>query len=488
MRFLPSLRLATAWGVIALSTSFLPAAGAQSGDGRAAAGAQVEVCGPCLRANMQFLASDALRGRGSTTPDELLAATYVATELERAEVEPTGDMASGRHSFVQEIRVRVPKVLSPPRLRMGSGSSAFTLTCGQEFHAFRLPGAEISGVLSRSGDRSTSELQGKTLFYLPTFADNVTPAEIEKTRASYSTTPTAGVLLAPVPKELRRRLTERTESFPTLAPEIEGVRNEPRTAVIYLEPESLRRLREMPDGTAMRLEAETRNDDLRTWNVVGVLPGSDAEQAGEVLLFSAHLDHIGMGPAVNGDSIYNGADDDASGVTAVLEIARVMGQGPRPKRTLVFALFGGEEKGLWGARYYRAHPTVATSKIVANLEFEMIARPDPAVAAQTLWLTGWERSNLGPELARQGARLVADPHPEELFFQRSDNYELARDGVVAHTVSSFGLHPDYHRPSDDLAKVDWKHMEESLEALMGALRRLANTSFRPQWVEGGQPH
>src|SRR6185437_4037988 len=131
---------------------------------------------------------------------------------------------------------------------------------------------------------------------------------------------------------------------------------------------------------------------------------------------------------VNGDAIYNGADDDASGVSAVLELARALARGPRPRRTVIFALFGSEEKGLWGSTYYREHPTVPLANIVANLAFEMIARPDATVAAGALWLTGWDRSNLGPELAQHGARLVADPHPEHHFFQRSDNYALAQRG------------------------------------------------------------
>ena len=98
------------------------------------------------------------------------------------------------------------------------------------------------------------------------------------------------------------------------------------------------------------------------------------------------------------------------------------------------------------------NPPVPLTQIVADLQFEMLGRPDPKVPPGTLWLTGFERSTLGPELARQGAALVADPHPEQNFFQRSDNYPLALRGVIAHTISSFGLHTDYHRPSDDVRR------------------------------------
>jgi hypothetical protein len=130
---------------------------------------------------------------------------------------------------------------------------------------------------------------------------------------------------------------------------------------------------------------------------------------------------------------------------------------------------------------------VPLETIVANVEFEMIGRPDPKVAAGTLWLTGYERSNLGPWLARHGARLVADPHPEENFFQRSDNYALARRGVVAHTVSSFGLHPEYHAPTDDLAHIDLAHMARAINSMIRPVRWLVNSNFKPAWVEGKRP-
>ena len=224
-----------------------------------------------------------------------------------------------------------------------------------------------------------------------------------------------------------------------------------------------------------------------TTNVIGILRGTDPKSGKETVLLSAHLDHLGVGREVNGDSIYNGADDDASGVTAVLELAEALAGGPRPKRTVVFALFGSEEIGGYGARYFQEHPPVPVESFVANLEFEMIGRPDAAVAPHTLWLTGYERSNLGAELAAHGARLVADPHPEQHFFQRSDNYVLALKGIIAHTVSSYGLHSDYHQPSDDLAHVDFAHMTEAIESMVEPVRWLVNTDFKPQWSKDGKP-
>lgn len=266
-------------------------------------------------------------------------------------------------------------------------------------------------------------------------------------------------------------------------------------AAVYLASE-LHRLGIQPMGDKggyiqdVQTERVGRGGETQPWhtrNVIGVLHGRDPLLKGQVILLTAHLDHIGMRAPVDGDSIYNGADDDASGCIAVLQLARSLSLGPAPRRTVIFAFFGSEETGGQGDHYFLDHPPVRIKNIVANLEFEMIGRPDPAVKPDQLWITGYERSNLGPELARHGAKLVADPHPSENFFMRSDNFALARAGVIAQTVSSFGLHKDYHRPSDDLAHIDFTHMEQAIRSLLVPVRWLANSTFKPEWVNGKKP-
>jgi Zn-dependent M28 family amino/carboxypeptidase len=168
-------------------------------------------------------------------------------------------------------------------------------------------------------------------------------------------------------------------------------------------------------------------------------------------------------------------------------LAEALAKGRRPRRTVIFVWFGSEEAGGFGARRFIDGPPVPLETIVANLEFEMIGRPDAAVPAHTLWLTGYERSNLGPELAKHGARLVADPHPAQLFFQRSDNIQLARRGVIAQTVSSFGLHREYHRVSDEVSTIDFAHMTEAIRSLLKPVLWLANSSLKPQWNQGMKP-
>ncbi len=226
-----------------------------------------------------------------------------------------------------------------------------------------------------------------------------------------------------------------------------------------------------------------------TWNAMGLLRGSSWKDGGnnEVILLTAHLDHLGRGTPVNGDAIYNGADDDASGTTAVLELARALSKRARPRRSILFVLFGSEELGGYGDRYFLDHSPVPLTSIVTNLEFEMIGRPDPKLPQRTLWLTGYTRSNLGPMLARHGASISADPHPEQHFFRRSDNYNLAARGIVAQTVSSFGLHKDYHQPSDETSRIDFDFLTRSINSMIAPIRWLATTNWRPTWNPGGQP-
>jgi hypothetical protein len=223
-------------------------------------------------------------------------------------------------------------------------------------------------------------------------------------------------------------------------------------------------------------------------NVVGVIRGADPRLKDEVVLVDAHYDHLGIrGPGVAGDSIFNGADDDASGVTAVLEVARQLSHGPRPRRTIVFAATIGEEVGLVGTRWYIEHPPIPLSQMVANLEIEMIDRPDSLAGGQgRAWLTGFERSTMGDMLAAAGIPIVADQRLDQQFFQRSDNIAFAMKGIPAHTLSTFNLHRDYHQVTDDVSKADFVHMAGVINAAARAVRMLADGP-KPEWKPGGKP-
>jgi hypothetical protein len=244
----------------------------------------------------------------------------------------------------------------------------------------------------------------------------------------------------------------------------------------------------LPPELASSLTGFAGGPRTETWNVVGILHGSDPLARKQAILLTAHLDHLGIGPGKNGDRIYNGADDDASGITAVIELARVLAAtSPRPARSVLFVLFGSEEIGGYGNQYFLDHSPIPLGQIVASLEFEMIGRRDPALPRDGLWLTGYHRSNLGAELGRHGAALVPDPHPTENFYQRSDNYSLARRGIIAHTVSSFGLHADYHEPSDEISRIDFPHLTRAIASMVEPIEWLAQTTWKPQWLAHGKP-
>jgi Zn-dependent M28 family amino/carboxypeptidase len=238
---------------------------------------------------------------------------------------------------------------------------------------------------------------------------------------------------------------------------------------------------------ALVTSGETPEATVRAVNVVGMVRGADPALRDQVILIDAHYDHLGIGPAVNGDSIYNGADDDGSGVVAVLGAARALTAGPPPKRTVLFLATTGEELGLLGTRWYIEHPVAPLEHTVANLEIEMIGRPDSLAGGPGKgWLTGFERSTMGPTLAQAGIPIVADPHPAQQFYLRSDNIAFARRGIPAHTLSSYGMHRDYHTPADELAKIDGNHLATMVQAAARAARLLADGNATA-WNPGGRP-
>jgi hypothetical protein len=229
------------------------------------------------------------------------------------------------------------------------------------------------------------------------------------------------------------------------------------------------------------------DDSVIDVNVIGLLRGRDSAVRDEAVIVGAHFDHLGIGTPVAGDSIYNGADDDASGVVAVLGAARALAAGPPPRRTVLFLATTGEEQGLVGTSWYMDHPVVPLEKTVADLQVEMIGRPDSlAGGLGRLWLTGYERSTMGPSFAAAGLPVVADPRPQFRFFERSDNIAFALRGIPAHTLSSYDLHRDYHQPSDEVERIDFAHLERVVDVVARAVRILADGDA-PHWNPGGRP-
>ena len=411
-----------------------------------------------------------MNGRGSGTRDEWIAVTYVAAQLRRLGLEPLGE-AGG---YVQTIEIERSELGAPPVLTVGERRYAH----GKEISVVSMPLPRLTGTLTRHSKGSPAPKGAAVLVaetVTPQLAADLAPASIVLAKADGC---------GPASKAARDRLPRpaaRTIGVPAPTP---------RPACVALDSDAYDAVAKAADGVNVTLEAEVKTvQKANTWNAVGRISGSDPQLAKEVILLSAHIDHIGARPnaAAGTDAINNGADDDASGSIAILELADALMRGQRAKRTIVFAWFGSEESGGTGSRYFADKPVVPLDTIIANLQFEMIGRPDDKVPPHTLWLTGYERSNLGPELAKRGAKLVQDPHPEQSFFTRSDNIQFARRGVIAHTVSSFGLHKEYHTPADEIGKVDFAHMTDAIRSMVEPIRWLANAPFKPAWNPGGRP-
>ena len=437
-----------------------------------------------VRAGMEFLAGDALQGRGSGTQFERLAAHYLGTQMQQFGVEPAGDAgAAGVKTFVQTINITRNSFAANPKLTYSAAGSPIVLEHGKEMIILRMTTARISGSLHKINADEKPKAGAIVFVKLP---EGDTPQNNNRKLQAILSGGAAAVIV-----EETAQYRAQWNNFAARPIAFTSVANSPGNSsnIIVVSKDAANNLSQIADGTPIEIKGELAAPELRqTWNAVGKLTGTDARLASEVVLLSAHLDHLGVRENAPGeDKIFNGADDDASGCIAVLELARVLANGKRPKRTIYFAFFGSEEAGGFGSQYFVNTLPFPKDKLIANLQFEMLGRPDAKVAAEELWLTGYERSNLGAELAKQGAKLVADPHPEENFFQRSDNYTLARQGIIAHTVSSFGLHADYHRASDEISTIDFNHMTRAINSMVKPVEWLANSNFKPVWFEGKKP-
>ena len=422
---------------------------------------------------MNFLASDAMQGRGSGTQFERIAAEYIGSQFMQFGLEPAGDNGwDGKKTYVQTVETSRSARLKA--LQFGRTGNPFVL--GKDWVALSISSADVSGPL-RKMELSDSAKAGEVVFVK--LQENDAMQTIQPAIMKFFKDGAAAVLVSET-KELRERWSQINERKPALSQ---------RGTFLVVSNDMEGAISNFENGTALEIHASfSEPEKANTWNAIGKLTGSDPVLSPQVILISSHLDHLGVrANAPTDDKIFNGADDDASGTVAVLELARTLAAGKRPKRTVYFVCFGSEEVGGAGANYFVTNLPFPKDKLVANLEFEMIGRPDAAVKPDELWLTGFERSNLGPELAKRGAKLVQDPHPDQNFFMRSDNFTLARQGIIAHTVSSYGLHKDYHQASDEIRTIDFSHMTRSISSMVGPVQWLVNSNFVPAWNEGKNP-
>ena len=224
-------------------------------------------------------------------------------------------------------------------------------------------------------------------------------------------------------------------------------------------------------------------------NTVGILEGSDPVLKDEYIVLSAHMDHVGVAStAVDGDSINNGADDNASGTAAIIETAEAFAMmNPGPKRSIIFLAISGEEKGLWGSEYYSEHPSVPISQIVADVNTDMIGRN----WTDTIVAIGKEYSDLGETLDRINGEhpelnmtAIDDIWPEERFYYRSDHYNFAEKGVPVLFFFN-GTHEDYHGVDDEIDRVDTEKATRIVKLMFYLSLEIANSPDKPKWKQTG---
>jgi hypothetical protein len=437
------------------------------------------VCEKCLRDEISFLADDKLRGRGSATADELTAAEHIAGVFKKLGLEPVGS------DYIIPVIIERGKFTAPPKLTFSVGGKQTTWTHGVEMLSPRLTHAEVKGKLVhvKPDPAAAANLSEDSVAVI---ADAIPNEAAQAILGPFFRSKAAAVIVVANKPYLDRwsQFANRPAELPTtIAGEPE---TRTRVSMIAVKADALKSLADAPAGTEITISGPTAPDKQETRNVVAVLRGSDPVLKSEYIMFSAHMDHLGV-CAKSGDTICNGADDDASGTATVLELARIFTAGERPKRSLVFTTYGAEELGLIGSRGFAAKPPIPLSDIVADIEFEQTGLPESKVGGKGFWMTGSSFSDLSGLLREHGSQVSEDPYPGNPFFRQSDNFSLAAKGVVAHTMSGAAEFPDYHKPGDEASKLNYGFMAKSLESVLPGLQWLVNTDAKPKYFPGKNP-
>ncbi|HEX7050510.1 MAG TPA: M28 family peptidase [Longimicrobiales bacterium] len=460
-----------------------------------------------------FLASDALRGRDTPSPGLDQAAEYVADHFERLGLRPAG--VDGTYFQRYPLQRRALDV-DGTRLELATASERPALDYGTDFFAVAGVPDSASGTPVFTGTDvgrrdAPGALRGRvaTLYLpgLPTSRSFGRTAERLRVAAGEEGAIAVLFILDPrFPTEMVAQVAELSATprgwqlGAVEGPPAFFLRYDPARAVFRAAGLDLDRLRQRAEqgpitpvpipGVTARFAAPVRIlEEHRPPNVVAVLPGSDPALRDTYVVFSAHMDHVGVGrPDATGDSIYNGADDNASGTSALLEVAEAFAAlDVPPARSLLFLAVSGEEKGLLGSSYFTDHPTVPLDAIVADLNVDMIGRNAP----DSIVVIGQEYSSLGPlvhEVAAAhpdlGLTVSEDLWPEERFFFRSDHFNFARKDIPALFFFA-GTHEDYHRPSDEPEKIDRAKAARVAKLIFYTAHEIAMRPEPPQWTEEG---
>ena len=499
--------------------------------------------------HLRFLSSDLLEGRAPATRGGRLAAEYIAAQLRIAGVEP----GVGK-SYFQPVAIdvvgAVPSTIHvatggkaastmryPDDVVMWAGSAADSSVARGEIvfvgHGARAPeykwddfkGMDVKGkillILVNDPPAPAAEpsmFGGRAMTYYGRWTYKFEEAERQGAAGALivHTTEQAGypwhTVVGSWAKE--QRMLPRNPALPTPLGIRGWITDSAAQSLLSRAGLDLAALRVQaasrdfrPVATGVTLDASFRNqvDHLQSENVVGVVRGSDPKLRAEHVALSAHWDHLGIGPAVNGDSIYNGASDNASGVADMLAIARAAAAAPKTKRSLLFVFVTAEESGLLGSEYFAEHPTVPAPMIVANLNVDggnLLGR------ARDLNVLGETKSSLGASLAALvrplGVRLSPEEHPERGHFYRSDHFSFAKAGIPAVSIGAgddyegrakeWGPQQDeeytshrYHQPSDEYgAGFDLGGAVQLSDIVLRFATQLANATTTPAWSKDAE--
>ncbi|HWJ71022.1 MAG TPA: M28 family metallopeptidase [Sphingobium sp.] len=500
-----------------------------------------------VKADISFLADDLLEGRDTGSVGHEIAARFVAQRFAALGLAPMGDAGGWfqRITFQQTERRDAPSgvTISGP-----SGSATFSH--GVEALVSTRPGEPVLDVTAplvfvgygmvdeRLGldDYAGLDVRGRIVVALRGFPANL-PADpgaylVNAKSRTAQAHGAIGVIQIDTEASARQRPWDerlRDASQPGFTwvgpdgkphdetPEIRAVASldgQAAAALFAGAPRSLAQVRQaaarkgarpkgFPLGTSARVFGQSQSRRVTSPNVVAMIPGGDPALAGDYVILSGHLDHIGISPARPGDPadrdrINNGALDNAAGIATLLEVARVMSEDrEKPRRSVIFLATTGEEKGLLGADYYARHASVPIARIVGNVDLDM---PVLTYAFTDLTAYGADHSTLGrltaDAVAPMHLRLSPDPVPEETVFVRSDHYMFVKQGVPAvFLATGFGNGGEaafryfnahfYHRPGDDLNQpINWRAGARFAEANYRITRAMADGDTPPRWIEG----
>ncbi|MCG8606522.1 M28 family peptidase [bacterium] len=492
-----------------------------------------------LRAHLEFLADDQLEGRDTASRGARIAAVYIANQFRRIGLEAVGEGTS----YYQSISLKKSGIMPESALSIHSDSTTVSLEYGRDFLIVSKPTrgkVAISGDLVFTGFGIQApeysydsfegiDVAGKITVHLSgePASDSEDFFDGEK-RTKYSNGATkrkiadrlgaSGTINILNRETLDRIGWRRMRSFFTRSNfsidqrEVHDSDTDLPSALLhpdaahFLFPDSARGLEELLNtdnggiaafnmNRGATLEIQSYEQFVQDRNVVGFLEGSDPQLKSEVVVFTAHYDHVGIGAPVAGDSIYNGAADNASGVAGLIELAEAfVSISPAPKRSILFLAVTAEEKGLLGSEYYLRHPIFPLQNTIANFNLDMLGIGD----STGIVVYGIERSTLGDIVKKAagqlGLAIIADELPEQRIFYRSDHFNFAKRGIPA-IYPSFGIRRDgfeefqkyYHKPNDDWRlPFNYRYFRKQVQVLFLSGLQVANATERPEWAPGDE--